>query len=140
MRGETGGDGSDYTWGMLPLRRSMPSLCLTLILGLALAWPGLAHRRLHQHTDEHPEDLGGAPVSAPSVGSESHDAEHPHLDLIATAPTKAALHLALFVSEHPTLAAAISRVVRVSTHANESIRPRAPPSGPRPPIRAPPTA
>jgi len=119
-------------------RSSWHSLCLALILGLALAWPGLAHRRLHQHTHSHVDH--GRSVSAHVIGSESHHADHPHLDLIATAPTKAGLQLALVVLEHPVLTVSPLVVVGVSHAAAASTRPRAPPAGPPPPIRAPPTA
>ena len=129
---------------MVQLRRSsLPPLCLALIMGLALAWPDLAHRRFHEgreHSHEHLEHGGSDSPSARIIGSESHPGNHPHLELTATAPTKASLRLALLVSEHPALADTPVTVVRVSTVAADSIQPRGPPSGPPPPIRAPPTA
>lgn len=125
---------------MFPLRRSLPSLCLAFVLGLALAWPGLAHRRLHEHTHAEVEHSPSVPLSAHIAGSESDHDDHPHLDLIATAPTKAALQLALLVSQYPALAVSRLTVVRVTHDGNDSIRPRAPPPGPPPLIRAPPIA
>ena len=129
---------------MVQLRRSsLPPLCLALIMGLALAWPDLAHRRFHEvreHSHEHVEDRGIASLSTQVVRSESHTGDHPHLDLTAIAPTKAGLRLALPVSEQPAFADTPVTVVRVSTVAADSIQPRGPPSGPPPPIRAPPTA
>ena len=135
---------TDYTLGMVQSRRSsLPSLCLALLMGLSLAWQGLAHRRLHEvreHSHEHFEHGGSASPSSQIIGSESHPGNHPHLELTATAPTKAGLRPALPVSEHPAFADTPVTVVRVSTVAADSIQPRGPPSGPPPPIRAPPTA
>ena len=127
---------------MVLLRNSsLPSICLALVMGLALAWPDLAHRRLHEereHHHEHLEHRDSSLVLGHLVGSESHHSDHPHLDVIATVPAKAVLHLALLVVEHPALMDSTRGVVRVSEDLNDSNRPRSPPSGPPPAIRAPP--
>lgn len=137
------GEPTDYTLEMVQPRRSLPSLCLALLMGLSLAWQHLAHRRFHEsreHFHEHFEERGIGSLSTRVVGSESHPAEHPHLDLTATAPTKAGLHLAFLVSQYLALPEFRTAEVRVSTTAADSIQPRGPPPGPPPSIRAPPTA
>lgn len=133
-----------YTLVMVQLRRSsLPSLCLALIMGLALAWPDLAHRELHEQREHVHAGLnhgGLASISYQIVASESHPGDHPHLDLTATAPTKTGLPPALAVSEHSPLADSPVILVRVSPGVPTSIQPRGPPSGPPPSTRAPPTA
>jgi len=125
---------------MVRLRRSSgPPVCLALILGLALAWPGVAHLRFHQHTHDHAGVTAGVSTAVSVVGSESQHSDHPHLNLIATAPTKASLPVGYMVSEDARLNLSCTSVLRVSIHAIESMRPRAPPGEPLLPIRAPPT-
>jgi hypothetical protein len=112
-------------------------------MGLALAWPDMAHRRLHEQRDYdqgHSGHHDTAPVSSPIVGYETHHDDHPHLDLIAAVPTKAAPYVAVLLSQNPDAADVPAVVVRVSLGVNVSIRPRGPPPGPPPPTRAPPTA
>jgi hypothetical protein len=128
---------------MFQARRSLPPLCLALIMGLTLAWPDLAHRRLHEQSDHAHEHLGhrsGPTVSGDIMSSESHHGDHPHLDVIAIAPAKAVLHLASLVVERPASIDLAMGVVRVSQHAIGSNRPRSPPAQPATGIRAPPSA
>ena len=110
-------------------------------MGLALAWPDLAHRRLHEdgeHHHEHPGHRDAPPLADHISSSESHQGDHPHLDVIATAPIKAVLHLALPAAKHPA-AIASAGAERVSSDLSGANRPRSPPAGPPPTIRAPPS-
>ena len=120
----------------------MPSISLALVMGLALAWPDLVHRRLHGQAEHHHEHLEHQenPSALGTLGSESHHDAHPHLYVIATPPTKAALHLALVVAEHSTTTNSAKVTVRVSDDTSDSNRPRSPPTGPSSAIRAPPSA
>ena len=126
---------------MGPLRRSfLPGVSLSLLMGLALAWPGLAHRPLHAaHGHEHHE--GGVTLTPGqlSIGSAEENAAHPHLELTATTPAKCGLDLFFAMSTAAAGDAYVSApAVTVGFHPILG-QPRSPPSTPPPPIRAPPT-
>jgi len=123
-------------------RSSCPPICLALVMGLALVWPDVAHRRFHeQHEHVHDHSASGkvSPLS-PLISGSKHGDSHPHLDLTATTPTKVGLQLIMLVSEQAALDEPTMALVCVSTGGGDPIRPRSPPSGPQPPIRAPPLA
>jgi hypothetical protein len=126
---------------MGPLRRSLlPGLSLSLLMGLALAWPGLAHHPLHAaHGHEHHE--GGATLTPAQlgIGSAEENAAHPHLELTATTPAKCGLYLFFAMSTAADADVYVSApAVMVGFHPILG-QPRSPPFASPPPIRAPPT-
>ena len=124
-------------------KSSLPSICLILVMGLALSWPDLVHRQLHDQREHTHDQIGHREIpsaSGHSLDSESHHGAHPHLDITATPPTKAALHPSLLVAEHLVSMDPPMDVVRVSEDTSNTNRPRSPPAGPQPAIRAPPSA
>jgi hypothetical protein len=123
-------------------RSSLPGLCLSLLLGVALAWPELAHRRLHEevgHGHHHSDADAALTEEQRSIGSAQHETDHPHLDLTAATPTKSGLYLLFLVSaparlDVPMTAPVVTMGLRPSPGG-----PRSPPSIPQQQIRAPPT-
>ena len=48
-----------YTLNMVLVRNSsLPSICLILVMGLALSWPDLVHRQLHDQREHTHDQIG----------------------------------------------------------------------------------